>query len=205
MVWHFRFVTTIRATPFYWHPPLASPWVRSNPRSSASPSHGFDRTPGVRRVPLRVRRVPLRVRQGVKTHTVQVGPFFVDRQQIGCGQFGKTPFFYFPILLDYDRHEKTKKKNRLFWEFLNLYLKGNSKSCLTFICSKYSLSYVFVWNSCFCSLNTMVLCRPDAMWFLLCTNRIYTCVLKKSYFTFPTTKGSANALMERSGFSTSKG
>ena len=37
----------------------------------------------------------------------------------------------------------------------------------------------------------------------LCTNRIYTYVLKKSYIFFPITKGSVNALMKLAGFSTS--
>ena len=48
----------------------------------------------------------------------------------------------------------------------------------------------------------MILCATDA-WFILCTNKIYTYVLKKSYFNFPITKGSVNALMKLAGFSTS--
>ena len=52
------------------------------------------------------------------------------------------------------------------------------------------------------SLNTVILCATDA-WFNLCTNKIYTYVLKKSYFIFPNTKGSVNALMKLAGFSTS--
>ena len=82
---------------------------------------------------------------------------------------------------------------------------------VTLICSKYSLSYgflcekfmfflcvkfMFCW---FCSLNTVILCA----WFILCTNKIYTYVLKKSYFIFPITKGLVNALMKLAGFSTS--
>ena len=47
----------------------------------------------------------------------------------------------------------------------------------------------------------MILCATDA-WFILCTNKIYTYVLKKSYFIFPITKGSVNALMQLAGFST---
>ena len=47
----------------------------------------------------------------------------------------------------------------------------------------------------------MILCATDAC----CTNKIYTYVLKKSYFIFPITimKGSVNALMKLAGFSTS--
>ena len=37
----------------------------------------------------------------------------------------------------------------------------------------------------------------------MCTNKIYTYVLKKSYFIFPITKGSVNALMKLAGVSTS--
>ena len=48
----------------------------------------------------------------------------------------------------------------------------------------------------------MILSVTDA-WFILCTNKIYTYVLKKSYFIFPITKGSVNALMKLAGFSTS--
>ena len=48
----------------------------------------------------------------------------------------------------------------------------------------------------------MILRATDA-WFILCTNKIYTYVLKKSYFSFPITKGSVNALMKIAGFSTS--
>ena len=58
---------------------------------------------------------------------------------------------------------------------------------------------MFCW---FCSLNTVILGATDA-WFILCTNKIYTYVLKKSYFIFPFTKGSVNALMKLAGFSTS--
>ena len=58
---------------------------------------------------------------------------------------------------------------------------------------------MFCW---FCSLNTEILCATDA-WFILCTNKIYTYVLKKSYFIFPITKGSVNALMKLAGFSIS--
>ena len=54
----------------------------------------------------------------------------------------------------------------------------------------------------FCSLNTVILCATDA-WFMLRTNKIYTDVLKKSYFIFPITKGSVNALMKLAGFSIS--
>ena len=55
-------------------------------------------------------------------------------------------------------------------------------------------------NSCF--VGFVLLCATDA-WFILCTNKIYTYVLKKSYFIFPITKGSVNALMKLAGFSTS--
>ena len=50
----------------------------------------------------------------------------------------------------------------------------------------------------------MILYATDA-WFILCTNKIYrpTYVLKKSYFIFPITKGSVNALMKIAEFSTS--
>ena len=48
----------------------------------------------------------------------------------------------------------------------------------------------------------VILCATDA-WFILCTNKIYAYVLKKSYFIFPITKGSVNALMKLAGFSTS--
>ena len=58
---------------------------------------------------------------------------------------------------------------------------------------------MFCWC---CSLNTVILCATDA-WFILCTNKIYTYVLKKSYFIFPITKGSVIALMKHAGFSTS--
>ena len=34
----------------------------------------------------------------------------------------------------------------------------------------------------------MILCATDA-WFILCTNKIYTYVLKKSYFIFPIIEG----------------
>ena len=52
----------------------------------------------------------------------------------------------------------------------------------------------------FCSLDTVILCATDP-WFILCTNKIYTYVLNKSYYIFPITKGSANALMKLAGFS----
>ena len=58
---------------------------------------------------------------------------------------------------------------------------------------------MFCW---FRSLNTVILCVTDA-WFIVCTNKIYTYVLKKSYFIFPITKGSVNALVKLAGFSTS--
>ena len=45
----------------------------------------------------------------------------------------------------------------------------------------------------FCSLNTVIFCATDA-WFILCTNEMYTYVLKKPYFIFPITKGSVNGL-----------
>ena len=54
------------------------------------------------------------------------------------------------------------------------------------------LKFIFCW---FGSLNTVILCATDA-WFILCTNEIYTYVLKKSYFIFPITKGVVNALMK---------
>ena len=65
----------------------------------------------------------------------------------------------------------------------------------------FCVKYMFCW---FCSLNTVILCATDA-WFILCTIKIYrpTNVLKKSYFIFPITKGSVNALMKLAGFSTS--
>ena len=47
----------------------------------------------------------------------------------------------------------------------------------------------------------MILCATDA-WFILCINKIYTYVLKKSYFIFPI-KDTVNALMKLAGFSTS--
>ena len=58
---------------------------------------------------------------------------------------------------------------------------------------------MFCW---FRSLNTVILCATDA-WFILCTNKIYTYVLKEPYLMFPITKGSVNALMKLAGFSTS--
>ena len=58
---------------------------------------------------------------------------------------------------------------------------------------------MFCW---FCSLKTVILCATDA-WLILCTNKIYTYVLKKSYFIFPITKVSVNALMKLAGCSTS--
>ena len=51
-------------------------------------------------------------------------------------------------------------------------------------------------------MNTLILSATNA-WFILCTNKIFTYVLKKSYFMFPITKGSVNALMWLAGFSTS--
>ena len=59
--------------------------------------------------------------------------------------------------------------------------------------------FMFCW---FCSLNTLILCATDA-WFILCSDKIYTYILKKSYFIFPITKGSVNALMKLAGFITS--
>ena len=44
---------------------------------------------------------------------------------------------------------------------------------------------MFYW---YCSLNTVILRATDA-WLILCTNKMYTYVLKKSYFIFPITKG----------------
>ena len=69
-----------------------------------------------------------------------------------------------------------------------------SLSCVFFVCVK----FMFCW---FCSLNTVILCATDA-WLILCTNKIYTYVLKKSSF-FPITKGLVNAPMKLAGFSTS--
>ena len=58
---------------------------------------------------------------------------------------------------------------------------------------------MFCW---FYSLNTVILCATDSS-FTLCTNKIYTYVLKKSYFIFTITKGSVNALMKLAWFSIS--
>ena len=63
----------------------------------------------------------------------------------------------------------------------------------------FCVKFMFCW---FCSLNRVILCATDA-WFILCTNKIYTYVLKKSYFIFPITKGLVHALMKLAGFSTS--
>ena len=53
---------------------------------------------------------------------------------------------------------------------------------------------MFCW---FCSLNTVIIIlfffATDA-WYIWCTNKIYTYVLKKSYFIFPITKGSVESL-----------
>ena len=54
----------------------------------------------------------------------------------------------------------------------------------------------------FCSLNRVILCATDA-WIILCNYKIYTYILKKSYFICPIMKGSVNALMKLAGFSTS--
>ena len=48
----------------------------------------------------------------------------------------------------------------------------------------------------------MIFCATDA-WFILCTNKIYAYVFKKSDFIFPITKGSVNALMKLAAFNTS--
>ena len=48
----------------------------------------------------------------------------------------------------------------------------------------------------------MILYATDA-WFILCTNKRYTYVLKKSCNIFPIMKDSVNALMKLAGFSTS--
>ena len=48
----------------------------------------------------------------------------------------------------------------------------------------------------------MIFCATD-VWFILWTNKIYTYVLKKSYFIIPIMKGSVNALMKLERFSTS--
>ena len=48
----------------------------------------------------------------------------------------------------------------------------------------------------------LTLCATD-VWFMLCTNKIYTYILKKSCFIFPITKGSVYALMKFERFSTS--
>ena len=45
--------------------------------------------------------------------------------------------------------------------------------------------------------------RATDAWFILCTNKIYTYVLKKSYFIFSLSKISVNALNKLAGFSTS--
>ena len=62
---------------------------------------------------------------------------------------------------------------------------------------------MFCW---FCSLNTVIIIiiifATDA-WYIWCTNKIYTYVLKKSYFIFPITKGSVDALMKLAGFNIS--
>ena len=51
--------------------------------------------------------------------------------------------------------------------------------------------------------TTSLLPNITDAWLILCTNKIYTYVLKKSYFILPITKGSVNALMKLAGFSTS--
>ena len=51
----------------------------------------------------------------------------------------------------------------------------------------------------FCSLNTVSLCATA----FLCALIKYIPVFFKSYFIFPITKGSVNALMKLAGFSTS--
>ena len=63
----------------------------------------------------------------------------------------------------------------------------------------FCVKFMFRW---FCSLNTVILCATDA-WFILCTNKIYTYVLKKSCFICPVMKGLVNALMKLAWFSTS--
>ena len=64
---------------------------------------------------------------------------------------------------------------------------------VTLICSKYSLSYVFVkFMFCwFCSLNTVIVCVQLMHGSFLCTNKIYTCtyVLNKIIFYFFNYKG----------------
>ena len=52
------------------------------------------------------------------------------------------------------------------------------------------LKFILFW---FCSSNTVIMCATNA-WFILCTNKIYTYVLKKSYFILHITKGSVNVL-----------
>ena len=61
------------------------------------------------------------------------------------------------------------------------------------------LQLMFCW---FCCLNT-VICVQLMHGSFCALIKIYTYVLKKSYFIFPITKGSVNALMKLAGFSTS--
>ena len=63
-----------------------------------------------------------------------------------------------------------------------------------FLCEIHVLLVLFFEHSDF-------VCAADA-WFVLCTNKIYTYVLKK-YCIFSITKSSVNALMKLAGFSTS--
>ena len=67
----------------------------------------------------------------------------------------------------------------------------NFLSIYIFIQLCFWVKFMFCW---FCSLNTVILCATDA-WLIVCTNKIYTYGLKKSYFICPITKGSVNALM----------
>ena len=76
-----------------------------------------------------------------------------------------------------------------FVERVSLRGSAEVKNSKTIFNNTIFLKFMFCW---FCSL---ILCATDA-WFILCTNKIYTYVLKKSYFIFPITKGSVNALMK---------
>ena len=58
---------------------------------------------------------------------------------------------------------------------------------------------MFCWGVFVVFFNTVILCATDA-WFILCTNKIYTYVLKKSNVIFFITKGSVNALMKCAGY-----
>jgi len=71
---------------------------------------------------------------------------------------------------------KTNNKNRLFWRISKLVSERQGQKSHWFAVNIHRVMFL-----CQIHVFTVILCSIDAMRLILCTSRIYTYVLKKSY------------------------